>query len=207
MRSTARLLPALLLLVVLAACPTIKLGDVGLKAGTVKGGAFTLTARLHVQETDDTAAEGATPQEGKGMIGLLLPAGWTVADARVTSPLGTSVRRLIPVPQVAAAFGETFPQEPGAWWAFASNTVAIPTGDHVFDVEVDIVAGKKAKGGVIGVSAAQLSEDLSELPAPLKFEVVLKGKGSIKAAAGAPGSLATPPPPVETGNDGKASGG
>ncbi|MCP4868305.1 MAG: hypothetical protein GY898_06275 [Proteobacteria bacterium] len=205
MRTTARLFLVFALLFTLNGCPELSLGNVGLKAGTVKGGSFTVTAQIHVTEVDDTTAEGATPQEGRGMIGIMLPPGWTVADARMSSPFEGSVRRLIPVPQVAAAFGQTFPQETGHWWTFASNTIAIPTGSHTFDVEVDVVAGKKAKGGVIGVAAGQLSEDLSELPAPRKFDLSLKGKGSLTAVGGAT-SVSLPPEP-EPANTDKASGG
>jgi hypothetical protein len=196
-----------MLLIGLCACPTLELGSVGLKAGSVKGGSFTLTAQFLVKETDDTNAEGASPQEGRGMVAILLPTGWTVADARVKSPFEDSVRRLISVPQVGPAFAQTFPKDEGAWWTYASNEVAIPTGDYVFDIEIDVVAGKKAKGGIIGVAVAQLSEDLSQLPAPKKFEISLKGKGSIKGI-GTALDLGTPPPPPETkgGND-KASGG
>lgn len=205
MRTLARIVLVLAILFTLAGCPQLKLGDVGLKAGTVKGGSFTLTAQVHVTEVDDTTAEGATPQEGRGMIGLMLPPGWTVADARMSSPFEGSVRRLIPVPQVAAAFGQTFPQETGHWWTFASNTIAIPTGDHTFDVEVDVVAGKKAKGGVIGVAAGQLSEDLSELPAPTKFDLSLKGKGTLTVVGAGP-AVSLPPEPAPANAD-KASGG
>ncbi len=199
------LLLLLTLPLLLTGCPTLKLGSVGLKDGSVKAGNFTLTAQVLVQELDDTTSEGATPQEGRGMIGVLLPPGWTVAAARVKSPFEDSVRKLIPVPQVAAAFGETFPKEEGAWWTFASNTVAIPTGDYVFDVEIDVVAGKKAKSGTIGVAAGQFSEDLSELPAPLKFEMALKGKGKLTPIGNA--IKLTPPPEAEPADTSKVPAG
>lgn len=209
MRNAARLLAAsaVLATVLLAGCPTVVLSNVGLKDGSVSPAGFTLTATVIAEELDDTTAEGATPTEGRGLIGVLLPAGWKVTAARMKSPTEGSVRTLVGVPQAAAAYGHSFPQDPGEWWAFASNTQAISTGRWTYEVELDVTVPKKTKGGLVGVSAGVFNDSFDELPAPAKYDVVLKGKkGTLTATSGAPAAAPTPEPATPASND-KASAG
>lgn len=216
MRMLAR--PAVLLLsiaalLLLPGCPTVTLGHVAIKAGSVSTTGFTLTTTIVVEEVDATDGE-STPQEGRGLLGVLLPVGWVVTDARLTSPMETSVRKLVAVPQAALVFGETFPAEPGQWWAFGSNTQTIPQGRYEYLAEITVQVPKKTKGGLIGLSAGVWTDALDELGSPVKYEVGLKGKkGTLTATAGAAAGAAAPlvapveeAPPGKGGND-KTSGG
>ena len=214
MRIPARFILVLLPLVIaLAGCPTIKLGDVAVKGGSVSSTGFTLTADLLVEEKDATEGEDSTPQTGRGMLALNLPVGWTVAAARVKSPQESAVRTLVPVPQAAIAHAETFPLESGAWWAFASNEQAVPQGAWTYPVELDITIPKKTKSGAFGLSAGIFKETLDELVAPAKFEITFKGKkatlsrvdGGATSTEEPSAPVAPDEPPVKGGN--KASGG
>jgi len=189
-------------LLFLLGCPTVKLGGVALKAGSVSPTGFTLVTQIVVEETDEVE----TPTEGKGMLAVLVPEGWRVVDARMTSPLEGSVRRLTPVPQAALAHGETFPNEPGMWWGFGSNTQAIPQGRYDYTVEIDVEVPKKTKSGLIGISAGVWNDSMDELTAPAKYEIKLKGrKGELKSLGNAPAAAepAYAPPAEEEDPEGK----
>jgi hypothetical protein len=176
-RTTRPSLSLLLLsLLVLAGCPTLKLGRVATKAGSVSPAGFTLTAEIIVSETDETEGADQQRQSGKGLLGVHVPAGWTVTAARLRAPDETVDRALFAAPQGAAAYAESFPTTGGVWWAFASPTRDVPMGDWTYNVEIDVAVPKKTKTGEIGISASILSDDLSELSAPRQFGVTLKGK-------------------------------
>ena len=172
----------------LAGCPTLKMGKVGVKEGSVSPKGFTLTVDIEVEETDETEGEdeSGSPrqrQTGKGMLALNLPAGWTIVSARMQSPLEDSVRALNGLPQSAAGVAEVFPDEGGNWWAFGSNTVAVPKGNWTFPVEIEIAVPKKTKGGQLSVLSNILSDDFSDLPAAKKFDIGLKGRKATISSA------------------------
>lgn len=175
------LISALLALMVLAGCPTLKLTKVMAKPGSVSATGFTLSAEVVVEETDDTEGEGQKRQSGKGLLGVQVPAGWTVTAARIRSPKETTDRALFASPQGAAAFAEAFPNTGGVWWGFASPNQEIAKGVWTYALEVDVVVPKKTKAGDVSLSASILSEDLSELTAPMQYGVTWKGKTLVLA--------------------------
>lgn len=220
MRTHARILLLALLIacggLLLQACPSVTLGNVAIKDGSVTATGFTMTAEVIVEELDDTEGQDATASEGRGLIGLDLPVGWTVTGARIKSPQEGSVRALIAAPQAAPAFGEAFPLDPGQWWAWATINQAVPKGRWVHQLEFDIQFPKKTKGGAVGLSVGTFSEDLKELVAPTWFEAKLKARRVVLtprdgAPATAPADPGTAPagkgqPQVEDPNA-KTSGG
>jgi hypothetical protein len=205
----------------LSACPTVTLGSVGIKDGSVTAEGFTLTAEVVVEEVDDTEGEDATASEGRGILALELPAGWSVAAARIESPGEGVVRALTPVPQAAVSFAEIFPLEPGLWWTWATTNQTVAKGRWIHRVEFDIVFPKKTRGGDIGIAAGIFKEDMTELPAPHKYAAKLKGRKVVlapldptiaPAPATAPADAPTDQPPAKGGNtvedpNAKASGG
>jgi hypothetical protein len=218
MRTRARIILVLLLLacggLLMQACPTVTLGKVAIKDGSVTATGLTITAEVVVEELEDTEGEEATASDGRGLIGLDLPAGWAVTGARVQSPNESSVRSLIAAPQAAVAFGEAFPLEPGQWWAWATVTQTVPKGRWVHQLEFDVTFPKKSQGGPIGISAGTFSEDLKELASPVWYDAKLKARRIVLTPrAGSPTPAATQPePPAKGGNttedpNAKASGG
>lgn len=219
MRTNARLLLLLLLLIacgglLLQACPTITLSSVAIKDGSVTATGFTLTAEVVVEEVDETEGEDATASEGRGLIGLDLPAGWTVTGARIKSPQEGSTRTLIATPQAAAAFGEAFPLDPGQWWAWATITQSVPKGRWIHQLELDIEIPKKTKGGPIGLSVGAFSEDMKELVAPTWYDAKLKARRIVLTPRdGAPAATPAEAQPAGKGSNtdddpnAKASGG
>lgn len=195
-------LVALLLFALVAGCPTLKLGEVKVKDGSASATGFTLQATVIVEETDETEGPDQTRQSGKGLLGVHLPAGWAVKEARMKAPTESTVRTLWAAPQAAGAYSESFPATGGVWWAFSSATQEIPKGLHTYTVEVDVTVPKKTKAGALGVSATVLSDDLKDLPAPVAFDVTIKGKNVSLAKRGA-----APVAPSQTGDGGKASSG
>lgn len=211
MRTSAQsyLIPGLLLLplVLIMACPTIKLGSVGVLPGSASPKGFTLTVEIEVEETDDTEGEGKSEQSGKGLLAMSLPAGWKVTGARYKSPKEDTVRALYTLPQAAGAVAERFPKEQGWWWAFGSNTTSIAKGKHTFQAEVDVVVPKRTKGGELAILATVLNEDLEDLPAPQRFEIKLKGKATTLTPLKDKGSHLPPQPAAPKGADEKGSAG
>jgi len=203
MHHRTRFLAALLLSLLLVAvgCPTLKLGEVKVKSSTAT--TFTLEATVIVEETDDTEGPDQTRQSGKGLLGVHLPAGWTVAAARMKAPNESTDRTLWAAPQAAGAYSESFPNTGGSWWAFSSATQEIPKGLHTYSVEVDVVMPKKTKAGALGLSATILSDDLKDLPAPVAFDVGVKGKTVTLAKKG----MSVSPAPSQQGDTGKAPSG
>ena len=184
---------ALVLLVAAVGCPTLKLGEVVVKAGSGSATGFTLQTTVIVEETEDTEGEDQSRQSGKGLLGLHLPAGWTVSAARMRAPTESTDRALWAAPQAAGAYAEAFPHTGGVWWAFSSATQEIAKGLHTYKLEVDVVVPKKTKAGALGVSATVFSDDLEDLPAPIAFDVAIKGK-NVSIAKRAPAGLSAPPP-------------
>ncbi len=160
----------------LAGCPTIKLGAVKAKEGSVSATGFTLQADVVVEETDETEGADQQRQSGRGLLGVHVPAGWTVTGARLRSPRETVDRALFASPQGAAAYAEAFPTTGGVWWGFASPTQEIPKGTWNYTLEVDVAVPKKTKGGALGLATSILNDDLSDLAAPAQFDVAIKGK-------------------------------
>ncbi len=216
MRTHARLLLLALLIacggLLLQACPTVTLGNVTIKEGSVTATGFTIAAEVVVEEVDDTEGQDATASEGRGLIALDLPVGWKVTGARIKSPQEGSVRALIAAPQAAAAFGETFPLEPGQWWAWATINQSVPKGRWVHELEFDIEFPKKTKGGAVGLSVGTFSEDMKELVAPTWFDAKLKARRVVLTPRdGAPAAAPDEPPTKGTNTaddpNAKASGG
>jgi hypothetical protein len=202
-----RRLPIFLLaLALLGGCPTVKLSGVGVKDGSVGPTGLTLTAQVTVQETEEVTEEGASSNAGRALIAVYLPTGWAVSAARLKSPQESTARRLTPIPQTAIQFGETFPQVPGQWWAFGSNSQSVPTGTWVHEVELDLTYPKRTKAGELGVSVSLLQETLDEVPAPQIYDVAIQGKKATlePRAKEAP---AMPGPDPAAGNSDKASAG
>ena len=215
MRTSARfvLLSFLIALpLVLAGCPTLKLGKVGIKDGSVSPKGFTLTVGIEVEETDETEGEDEAGtarqrQSGKGMLAINLPPGWKIVGARLQSPLEDSPRSLNGLPQSAASVAEIFPEEGGNWWAFGSNTVDVPKGNWAFPVELEIVVPKRTKEGRVSVLANVLSDDYSDLPGAKRYEIKLKGrKATITGAVDDSPHVPEAPKPPE-GSDDKGSAG
>ncbi len=193
------------LLIAGAGCPTLKLGEVTVKPGSGSATGFTLQSTIVVEEVEETEGEDQSRQSGKGLLGLHLPAGWSVAAARMKAPTESTERILWAAPQAAGAFAESFPNTGGVWWAFSSPTQEIPKGLHTYQLEVDVVVPKKTKAGSLGLSVTVLSDDLTDLPAPLLYDAAIKGKNVTLAKKG-PAALSAPPPAKE-GVDGKAPSG
>ena len=198
--------PLLVALVLLAGCPTVKLTSVDVKEGSVSATGLTLSAKVTVEETEAVEPGAEASNEGRAVVGLYLPMGWTVAAARVKSPQESTARRLVPVPQSAVQFAETFPQTPGQWWAFASNTQSVATGSWVHDVELDLTFPKKTKAGELGMSVSVLQETMDEVAAPLIYDVTVKGKKATLKARAFEGK-ALPAADPAAGNSDKASAG
>lgn len=179
-------------------CPTLNLSQVQILPGSVSRSGLTLQATVVVEETDATTGEGNTPAEGKGVIGVHLPVGWSVARGRVQVPGEPMQRALYAAPQAAVAMAQSFPQTPGQWWAFASNSQTIQQGQHTYSVELDLVPPKKAKETLLGVTATVLTDDLTEIPAPLQYKLLLKGKKSKLVPHQAAPAMPEPAPEAET---------
>jgi len=211
MRTSAQsyLIPVFLLLplVLIMACPTIKLGSVGVLPGSASPKGFTLTVDIEVEETDDTEGEGKSEQSGKGLLAMSLPAGWKVTAARYKAPNESAVRALYTLPQAAGAVAERFPKEKGWWWAFGSNTTSIPKGKHTFQAEFDVLVPKRTKGGELGVLATVLNDELEDLPAPQRFKIHLKGKATSLTPIKDKGSHLPEKPAAPAGADEKGNAG
>jgi len=192
----------------LVGCPTIKLGAVKAKEGSVSATGFTLQADVVVEETDETEGEEQQRQSGRGLLGVHVPAGWTVTGARLRSPRETVDRALFASPQGAAAYAEAFPTTGGVWWGFASPTQEIPKGVWNYTLEVDVTVPKKTKGGALGVATSILNDDLSDLSAPAQFDVAFKGK-SLQLTPRKPlsGVQSAPAPATPTDNSKAPAGG
>ncbi len=196
----------LALALLLTGCPTLKLNSVTVKDGSISATGLTLKAAVLVEETEEVDAEAGTMNEGRGLLAIYLPVGWSVAAGRMKSPQESVARSLVPVPQIAVQFGETFPTVPGQWWAFASNTQAVPTGKWTHEVELDIKYPKRTKAAELGVSVGVFNDNLDEVPAPVIFDLKVKGK---KATLQGRAFEATPmpgPDPAKANTD-KASAG
>jgi hypothetical protein len=205
LRAMRRTLLLFVALSLLAGCPTVTLSKIVLKDGSVTATSLTLQAEVIVEETEEVDAEAGSANEGRAVVALYLPQGWNVSAARMKSPQESATRKLIPVPQSAVQFGETFPDVPGQWWAFASNTQTVLTGKFVHNVELDVTFPKKSKGAEVGVIIAVLADDMDEVPAPQVFDIGLKGKkGTMKARAF---EGAVPAADPAAGNTDKASAG
>ena len=85
---------SLLALLVVMGCPTLKLGNVAVKEGSVSPAGFTLVAEAIVEELDETEGPDQQRQSGRGLLGVHLPAGWSVSGARMRSPDETVERAL-----------------------------------------------------------------------------------------------------------------
>lgn len=196
----------LLVAVLLTACPTLKLGGVTVSDGSVSATSLTLKAAVVVEETEEVSADAGSMNEGRGLLAVYLPVGWSVAAGRMKSPQESVPRSITPVPQIAVQFGETFPTVPGQWWAFASNTQGVPTGSWTHEVELDITFPKKSKAAEIGVSVGVFNDNLDEVPSPVVFDLTIKGKkATLKARAFKAPPLPGPDPAA--GNTDKASAG
>ncbi len=177
-RFALALLPAL---VVLAACPTLKLGNVTVAETAPKDATFTLAVEVVVEETEVTDGESGQPASGRGVLGIHLPPAWTVSAARMKAPHEPVARRAYPSPLAAAVFADTFPTVTDTWWAFASPEQTIQQGKHLYRAELDVVAGKD-KGGDVGVLLTILQDNMTEIPAPAGYRVTIKGKKTTIAA-------------------------
>ncbi|MCO4768656.1 MAG: hypothetical protein KDA24_01405 [Deltaproteobacteria bacterium] len=208
MHASTRLIPLFLILglVLVMGCPTIKLGAIKAKPGSVTATSFTLVADVEVEELDETEGEDQQRQSGKGLLGVHVPAGWSVVAARVRSPKETVDRALFASPQGAAAYAESFPTTGGVWWGFASPTQEIAQGKWSYTLEVDVVVPKKTKMGDMGVAASILNDDLSDLTAPQQFGVAFKGKDLVLTPKRPP-SGAGPAPAVTPADNAKAPAG
>ncbi|MCK6527992.1 hypothetical protein L6R50_10670 [Myxococcota bacterium] len=163
-----------LLALALAGCPTLRIGDVGVSNATARG--FTLTAAVVVEETEDPTEPDGKPAEGRGILALHLPRGWDVTAARVAIPGEGLPRALIPSPQGAATFAESFPTAPGEWWAFTAPPQKVPKGTHTYPIELDVTVPKRTRGGPIGIAASVLEDKPDDLPAPREYLLTLAGK-------------------------------
>ncbi|MEE2828283.1 MAG: hypothetical protein VX498_03765 [Myxococcota bacterium] len=181
------LLLALCPCLLLVGCPELRLGKVAILPGSVDRQGFTVTVDLHVEEDDEDDAEGDEPDPVRGVVSLNRPVGWTVTAARMKSPFEQSVRRMSPVPQAAVVYAESFPEEPGHWWTFATNHVVIKQGSWDFQMEFDVAFPPRKKfkkrpaGGSIAVVADPFGDfsakiTAAELSAPTRFHFELKGK-------------------------------
>jgi|GEM_PF-2496631 len=206
-RSTRRIVCSLLFVLLIAGCPTMKLGKVAAKPGSVSATGFTLTAEVMVEETDDTEGEEQQRQSGKGLLGVHLPAGWTVTAARMRAPKETTDRALFASPQGAAAYAESFPNTGGVWWGFASPTQEVPKGQWLYTLEVDVTVPKKTKGGDLGLAASLLNDDLSELSAPEQFAVAIKGKSLVLTPKRPLSGVKAAPEPTPADNSKAPAGG
>ena len=112
----------------------------------------------------------------------------------------------MPVPQIAVQFGEAFPDVPGEWWAFGSNTQTVPTGSWLHDVELDLTFPKKTKTSELGVSVSIFQDNLDEVPAPQIFDVAIKGKKATLTPRAFEGGALPEADPTK-GNSDKASAG
>ena len=204
LRAMRRLLLLFLVVVFVAGCPTVKLNKVAVKDGSVSPTGLTLAAEVEVQETEEVDTEAGSANEGRALIAIFLPRGWAVSGARMKSPQESTTRRLIPVPQIALQFGETFPDVPGEWWAFGSNTQSVLTGTFIHGVELDLTFPKKTKAGELGLSVGILQDTLDEVPAPLIYDVVIKGKKATLKARAFEGGAMPEADPTAYNND-KAS--
>jgi hypothetical protein len=169
-------------LLFIPACPTLKLGAISVRSGSVGATSLILDLSVLVEETDPVGTpDGGEPQSGRGMVALELPIGWTVTRATMSSPLEQTPRALIPAPQAAVAFGEAFPETGGAFWALASSTQTIPQGSHAYPVEIEVSFPKRSKGGKIGIAAAIFQDQMTDLPAPQEFELAIRGRNATLA--------------------------
>jgi hypothetical protein len=167
---------AVLSAVALSACPTLKITSVKVKQGSVTATELTLVAEVEVEETEEPGADStANANAGRGLIGLYLPAGWSVEQVRMYDPRETTARGLIAVPQAAVLLAERFPETPGPWWAFTTNTQTIPKGKWNYRLEFDLRRPKRAKSAALGVAVSEFSENLDELEAPREFLLEIKG--------------------------------
>ncbi len=175
------LFPALLLL---AACPTVKLGAVTIADAAPKAGTFTLVVDVVVEETEVTDGESGQPTSGRAVVGMHLPPAWKVTASRMKAPQESVMRRNYASPQSAGIFADTFPTVTDSWWAFSSAEQTITQGKHEYRAEFDIDAGTD-KAGDVGILLSILQEDMKDLPAPVAYTVSIKGKKTtIKAKAG-----------------------
>lgn len=206
LRAMQRLALLITVLALLAGCPTVKLGKVAVKDGSVTATGFTVAADVEVEETEEVDVESESASDGRALFAIFLPRGWSVAGARMKSPQESTTRRLVPVPQAAVQVGEMFPDVAGDWWAFASNTQTVPTGKWMHSAELDIVYPKKTKAGQVGLSVSVMQDSLDEVPAPQIFDVAIKGKKVTLTARGFEGG-GLPEPDPAAGNGDKASAG
>ena len=196
MHPTTRSCLLLLLLALLAGCPKLNLGTVSVVPGSASPTGFTVQVAVQIEETDETEGEDQQRASGKGLLGLHLPAGWTVTAARMQSPQEDTARALFAAPQAAGAFAESFPRTGGVWWAFSSATQTVPQGIWDYTLELDVVVPKKTKAGSLGLAVTVLSDDLKDLPAPAGFDVSIRGREVTLAARGL--SLSGPEPDPES---------
>ena len=192
----------------LVGCPELSLGPLTVKDGSVDATKVTLTAEITVTEADETEGADQQRQSGRALLGVQLPAGWTVTAARMRSPRETVDRALFASPQGAAALAEGFPTAEGVWWGFTSPSQEIPQGSWPYSLEIDIERPKKAKAGLVGVSVSVLNDDLSDLSAPRQYDLAFKGKSAtLSARKPLSGGTAFPEPAPEDDTSKAPTGG
>ncbi len=189
-----RLIPAFLLLTLLAGCPSLTLKDVRIKDSGVTGTTFTIAATVVVEKV---AGEGdtdpAATDDGRGVVAIYVPEGWRVKTVSARHQGETPLRALTPAPQAAVGYSESFPAVPGQFWAFASMEQKIGFGSWEYPMEIEIETPKKAKSAQIGIAVGPFQDKPDNPAPPQEFRVELKGKkATIQPVGAAPAAAAQP---------------
>jgi len=172
-------------------CPGLTVRSVALVPESVAPGRFTLAVAVEVVEEDPSINDNGELDGGRGILGVWLPPGWTVAAARIALP-GTDEQVVLEaVTDADGHFAPSFPRVPGGWSGFVSPCQNLDAGSYLYDAELDLVGPATEPTLSLGLAAALFSDDGSNGPAPRQVDVDL--------AAGTATLLALPSPPAPTG--------
>jgi len=175
-----------------AGCPSFEVDEIQLVEDSVTSEGFTVAAIVTVTEEDPDVSEEGDLSGGRGILGVWLPPGWAVDEARVKGPDDDTPAALQPLDNADGHFPPTFPFTPGAWFAFASDCQNIPEGVFEYDIEVDVSGDGSADQVVMGLSTARFDDGGSQGPVPTEVMVDLTaGTVSVREApaAAAPSGL------------------
>jgi hypothetical protein len=140
-----------LLALLVTGCPVINIANVGIQPDSVGEGQFTLIADVEVkyspnkcEEIDDgdpyydDCEDDPEVVTGRAVVGIWLPTGWEVSEARLRGPSDAAYEILPAEPSAAPAFPDTFPFSPGSWWPFVTECTEVSKGTFGYNFEFDV---------------------------------------------------------------------
>ncbi|MCP4601078.1 MAG: hypothetical protein GY847_11235 [Proteobacteria bacterium] len=149
-------------------CPELSVTELSLAPESIGAGKLTLLARaeVHYEREMCELKENGRPVDkdcepdsevfsSNGLIGLWLPEGWQVDEARVTPALGVESEVLASMEYLTEAFPQTFPYAAGKWWPFISTCKEIRDGLTVFNLEFDISGDATAEEIGVGIALTE----------------------------------------------------